>query len=147
MWGSSILADNSKLIVVSNRLPVEVERTEDGFNYHPAAGGLATSLQAVRKQRKMVWLGWPGLPVWDDKDRNNIERELVKKYDSVPLFLPPSDFNLYYEGFSNGTIWPLFHYFPQNAHYEAREWAAYQEINVLFRDKILEIAEPGDILR
>ena len=146
MWGSSILVDNSKLIVVSNRLPVEVERTEDGFNYHPAAGGLATSLQAVRKQRKMLWLGWPGIQVWDDKDRKSIQKQLIKEYDSVPLFLPASDFNLYYEGFSNGTIWPLFHYFPQNAHYEAREWAAYKNINALFRDKILEIVEPGDLL-
>ena len=140
------MAKDPKLIVVSNRLPVEVERTEGGFNYHPAAGGLATSLQSVRKQREMLWLGWPGIQVWDDKDRKSIERELVKEYDSVPLFLPPSDFDLYYEGFSNGTIWPLFHYFPQNAHYEAREWDAYQKINTLFRDKILEIAEPGDLL-
>jgi len=140
------LANDSKLIVISNRLPVEVVRTEDGLDYHPAAGGLATSLQAVRKQRDMVWLGWPGIHVWDDKERTNIERRLVKEYESVPLFLPPSDFDLYYEGFANGTIWPLFHYFPQNAHYEAREWNAYKAINALFRDKILEIVQPGDLL-
>ncbi len=140
------MAKESKLIVISNRLPVEVERTASGFNYHPAAGGLATSLQAVRKQREMLWLGWPGTQVWDDKDRKGIESHLVEEYDSVPLFLPPSDFDLYYEGFSNGTIWPLFHYFPQNAHYEAREWNAYKEINARFRDKILEFAQPGDLL-
>jgi trehalose 6-phosphate synthase/phosphatase len=140
------MAKKPKLIVVSNRLPVELERTESGFNYHPAAGGLATSLQSVRKQREMLWLGWPGAHVWDDKDRQTIERELVKEYDSVPLFLPPSDFDLYYEGFSNGTIWPLFHYFPQNAHYEAREWEAYKQINARFRDKILEFVQPGDLL-
>ncbi|MCH8339830.1 MAG: trehalose-6-phosphate synthase, partial [Chloroflexi bacterium] len=140
------MVKDPKLIVVSNRLPVEVVRTEDGLKYHPAAGGLATSLQSVRKQRDMVWLGWPGIHVWDDKERKEIERRLVKEYESVPLFLPPSDFDLYYEGFSNGTIWPLFHYFPQNAHYEAREWSAYKAINALFRDKILEIARPGDLL-
>ena len=140
------MGKDPKLIVVSNRLPVEVVRTEDGLKYHPAAGGLATSLQSVRKQRDMVWLGWPGIHVWDDKERKEIERRLLKEYESVPLFLPPSDFDLYYEGFSNGTIWPLFHYFPQNAHYEAREWSAYKVINALFRDKILEIARPGDLL-
>ena len=140
------MVKDPKLIVVSNRLPVEVVRTEDGLKYHPAAGGLATSLQSVRKQRDMVWLGWPGIHVWDDKERKEIERRLLKEYESVPLFLPPSDFDLYYEGFSNGTIWPLFHYFPQNAHYEAREWSAYKAINAVFRDKILEIARPGDLL-
>ena len=140
------MGKDPKLIVVSNRLPVEVVRTEDGLKYHPAAGGLATSLQSVRKQRDMVWLGWPGIHVWDDKERKEIERRLLKEYESVPLFLPPSDFDLYYEGFSNGTIWPLFHYFPQNAHYEAREWSAYKAINAVFRDKILEIARPGDLL-
>ena len=140
------MSKRSKLIVVSNRLPVEVERTDDGFNYHPSAGGLATSLQSVRKQREMLWLGWPGIHAWDDKDRKSIEKHLVEELGSVPLFLPASDFDLYYEGFSNGTIWPLFHYFPQNAHYSAREWNAYREINALFRDKILEVAEPGDLL-
>ncbi len=94
----------------------------------------------------MLWLGWPGIHVWDDKDKREIEQQLRKEYGSVPLFLPPSDFDLYYEGFSNGTIWPLFHYFPQNAHYEAREWEAYKEINSRFRDKLLELAEPGDLL-
>ncbi|MFQ5943210.1 MAG: bifunctional alpha,alpha-trehalose-phosphate synthase (UDP-forming)/trehalose-phosphatase [Anaerolineales bacterium] len=140
------MAKNPRLVVVSNRLPVEVVRTDGKFKYHPSAGGLATSLQAVRKQREMLWLGWPGIQVWDDKHRKSIERHLVKEYDSIPLFLPPADFDLYYEGFSNGTIWPLFHYFPQNTHYEEKEWHAYQEINGLFRDKIVEIAEPGDLL-
>ena len=135
-----------KLIVVSNRLPVEVERTEGGFNYHPAAGGLATSLESVRRKREMLWLGWPGVHVWDDKDRESIQAHLSGQFGSIPLFLPASDFDLYYEGFSNGTIWPLFHYFPQNTHYESSEWQAYKRINSLFRDKILEIAQPGDLL-
>jgi trehalose 6-phosphate synthase/phosphatase len=138
------VTDNSKLLVVSNRLPVTIERGEDGLVYHPAAGGLATSLQSVRKKWQMRWLGWPGIQVEDAAEQQLIDGQLRELHGSIPLFIPAAEFEAYYQGFSNGTIWPLFHYFPQNTHYDAGEWRAYQSVNRLFRDKIVEMVEPGE---
>lgn len=107
---------------------------------------MATSLQSLRKRHRLRWLGWPGICVDSEEERRVIAEHLSKSLDAVPVFLPEQIFDAYYEGFSNGTIWPLFHYFPQNAHYDQKEWEAYQHVNALFRDRIVEILEPGDTL-
>lgn len=140
------MADDSRLLIVSNRLPVRVERTTDGFTCNPAVGGLATSLQSLRNLYRLRWLGWPGIPVENEDERRAIGRDLSRNLDAIPIFLPEETFEAYYEGFSNGTLWPLFHYFPQNAHYDRSEWKAYQRVNELFRDRIVEILEPDDVL-
>ncbi|MCK5054284.1 MAG: hypothetical protein KAR65_08400, partial [Anaerolineales bacterium] len=50
-----------RLIVVSNRLPVSLERDDGGYIYNPSVGGLATTLNAVREETDMLWLGAPGI--------------------------------------------------------------------------------------
>jgi trehalose 6-phosphate synthase/phosphatase len=92
----------------------------------------------------MLWLGWPGVNVSSEKNREQITERLSEEFSCIPLFLPRAQFDRYYFGFSNGCIWPLFHYFPQYAHYEAKEWQAYRKINHAFKEKILAIAKPGD---
>ena len=138
------MPDDSQLLVVSNRLPVQLERGSDGFEYRPTAGGLATALSTARDRRRFRWLGWPGIHVEDEAERRAIGDDLAEHFDAIPLFVPEATFEAYYSGFSNGTIWPLFHYFPQYAHYAQREWDAYHEVNRLFRDRILEIASPDE---
>jgi trehalose 6-phosphate synthase/phosphatase len=143
-------ADRSKvqperLLVVSNRLPVTVSRVEDGrFAYQPSVGGLATSLNALREEMDMVWLGTPGLNVEDRDEQARLTQELDREYDSVPLFLDQGEFNRYYDGFSNGCLWPLFHYFPQFAHFDSHEWEAYRRVNRAFAERIVDIARPDD---
>ena len=137
---------DASLLIVSNRLPVRVERTADGFAYEPVAGGLATSLQSLRHVYRLRWLGWPGLPVENETERATIAQDLSRRLDAVPIFLPAHIFDAYYEGFANGTLWPLFHYFPQHAHYDADEWEAYRRVNELFRDRIVEIIAPNDVV-
>lgn len=137
---------DSRLLIVSNRLPVMVERTAHGFDHQPMAGGLATSLRSLRGNYKMRWLGWPGIHVDREDERRIIEGELLRTLDAVPVFLPERTFEAYYAGFSNSALWPLFHYFQQNARYDLEEWHAYRRVNELFRDRIVEIVEPDDIL-
>jgi trehalose 6-phosphate synthase/phosphatase len=136
--------ERGRLIIVSNRLPVSVERKPGEFEYRSSVGGLATSLNSLRKRMDMLWLGWPGVNVSHEKDREEISHRLSEELSCIPLFLPRAQFDRYYFGFSNGCIWPLFHYFPQHAHYEVKEWQAYRQINRAFKDKLLEITRPGD---
>lgn len=135
-----------RLIVVSNRLPVTVKRAGGGFEYTPSVGGLATTLNALREDMEMIWIGTPGINVGSAEEFQRIETDLRERFDSVPLQLSAEQFDKYYLGFSNGCIWPLFHYFPQFAHYDHEEWETYRDVNARFCEKVLEHAGPNDTI-
>ena len=133
-----------RLVIVSNRLPVSVERGPEGFDFRPSIGGLATSLSTLREEREMVWVGWPGIELEKEAERQDIRTRLRQESGCVPLFIPPELFERFYDGFSNSTIWPLFHYFPQHAHFDQKTWKAYQKVNKLFLEKLLEVVQSED---
>ncbi len=141
---SDPIATTERLVVVSNRLPVTVSAHNGGFTYTPSVGGLATTLNTLRSDIEMIWLGTPGLDISDPKDQDRVKHDLFGQFDSVPIFLDAAKFDAYYNGFSNGCLWPLFHYFPQYAHYDFEEWSAYQSINRRFSEAVLEVARPSD---
>lgn len=64
----------------------------------------------------------------------------------VPIFPDKDVYNDYYNGFSNSTLWPLFHYFPSLIENKREYFTAYKKINELFAEKILEILEPNDVV-
>jgi len=135
----------SKLIIVSNRLPVTINRKEGALFYHPSAGGLATGLNSYKSKLKRLWVGWIGTPIEDDWERVSVESDLEKD-NLIPVFLSQKEIDLFYGGFSNKGIWPHFHYFTQYTTYEDAYWEAYQQVNQKFAKIVGEIAEEGDII-
>src|SRR5207249_1349127 len=67
-------------------------------------------------------------------------------FDCVPVILPSTLARPYYAGFSNGTLWPLFHSFSTYARYSASEWEAYRTVNAKFADAIVQALRPKDQL-
>ncbi len=136
----------SKTIIVSNRLPIKINKNEKGkLEYHPSPGGLATGLSSVYKQGNNIWIGWPGIVTNKKQEKDEIT-EALHKESMHPVFLSEEDIKDFYEGFSNETIWPNFHYFNQYAVYDQHLWEAYVKANKKFVDEILKKAEPGDML-
>jgi trehalose 6-phosphate synthase/phosphatase len=135
----------SKTIIVSNRLPVKLVENNGEHSFTPSEGGLATGLGSIYQQSGNVWVGWPGLEVNDEEQRSKITHELDSK-NLKPVFLSQDEINQYYEGFSNEVLWPVFHYMPTYARYQQSYWDCYLHVNKKFRDIILDIAEPGDII-
>ena len=136
----------AKTIIVSNRLPIKISRDEeDDLIYLPSEGGLATGLGSIYKQGENIWIGWPGLPVNKSKEKELICEEL-KKENMSPVFLSTSEIEDFYEGFSNETLWPNFHYFNQYAVYDEELWKAYQKVNRKFAKAIESHLEEGDTL-
>ncbi|HHP7241309.1 MAG TPA: bifunctional alpha,alpha-trehalose-phosphate synthase (UDP-forming)/trehalose-phosphatase [Cyclobacteriaceae bacterium] len=133
----------SKTIIVSNRLPVKITQEDDKLTYKPSEGGLATGLGSIYKSGDNIWLGWPGLPIHKPDLKEEVMKNL-KKESMRPVFLTQQDIEDYYEGFSNGTLWPNFHYFNQYVVYDDDHWKAYQKVNKKFAKEIIEVAEPGD---
>ncbi len=137
----------SRLIIVSNRLPVSASRSEGRLELTRSVGGLATGLGSFYKNYQSSWLGWPGVTLEEitDSERSTLRASLQKE-SCYPVFLGEKDMEEYYFGFSNKTIWPLFHYFSQYATYQQQFWEAYKRVNAIFSDEIVRIAEPEDTI-
>ncbi len=134
----------NRIIIVSNRLPVKATKRKNKIVFSYSVGGLATGVSSVSNLYKTLWIGWPGI-ITDNKTEQNTIRENLTAKDMYPIFLTNRHINKYYYGFSNDTIWPLFHYFPQYVKYNDDTWEAYLEVNQVFCDKIVKVAKPGDI--
>ncbi|MBC7170402.1 bifunctional alpha,alpha-trehalose-phosphate synthase (UDP-forming)/trehalose-phosphatase [Candidatus Bipolaricaulota bacterium] len=131
-----------RTIIVSNRLPVTAN--EEGVGFVPSVGGLATGLASVHASGEGRWVGWPGIAAEALRGKEGTVRRNLAGLNCVPVFLSSRDVRDYYGGFSNRTIWPLFHYFTQHATYNRDHWAAYRRVNERFAAATAEIAEPGD---
>lgn len=136
----------AKTIIVSNRLPIKIQRNEKRqLEYHTSAGGLATGLGSIYKEGNNLWIGWPGL-VSSRKDEKAEITEAIAKESMIPVFLTEDDIKDFYEGFSNETLWPNFHYFIQYAIYDPKLWEAYKRVNRKFADEIAKKCDPDDTL-
>jgi trehalose 6-phosphate synthase/phosphatase len=134
------------LVIVSNRLPVSVEKRKGDVSLEPSVGGLATGLGSFYKSHNALWIGWPGI---DQQKITGEERKIEAKLLSencYPIFLSHKDIENYYHKFCNTTIWPLFHYFLQYAVYSQSWWQTYERVNKVFCDTVVEIWEQGDII-
>ncbi len=142
-----------KIVVVSNRLPFTVERESCAIQFKASAGGVATGLKSLldsmpgflTPKPEYLWVGWPGGAVTPE-DRAEVQARARSEFRSHAVFLSEQDFEHFYEGFCNKTIWPLFHYFPQNATYDENYWRQYVRVNEVFAESLLEVVGPEDIL-
>ena len=135
----------AKTIIVSNRLPVKISQEDGEFQYKPSEGGLATGLGSIYKDGDNIWIGWPGLPVSKSEHQQEITKNL-KKESMKPVFLTSTEIEEFYEGFSNETLWPNFHYFNQYIVFDEDMWKAYQKVNKKFAKAIEEVLEPDDTI-
>ncbi|HKJ79694.1 MAG TPA: bifunctional alpha,alpha-trehalose-phosphate synthase (UDP-forming)/trehalose-phosphatase, partial [Prolixibacteraceae bacterium] len=134
-----------RFLIISNRLPVQLSISENNVDATPSVGGLATGMESVSKSSNSSWIGWSGV------DTEELTPELstkvdkaLEKEDCINVNLTEEEVELYYEGFSNKTVWPLFHYFTQFVKYEEEQWQAYVKVNQKFADVIAENMEGVD---
>lgn len=129
------------LINVSNRLPVTI-----GTTIEKSSGGLVTAMEGVGEDVRLKWVGWAGGVVEDPDKRSRLSAELGERFNYVPIFLNEDDANDYYTGFSNSSLWPLLHYNLAYARYDARWYDAYQRVNRIFAEAVLQEAGEGDLI-
>jgi len=137
----------SKIHIISNRLPYSITEENNKYSLQASVGGLATGLSSVYKKFGGKWIGWSGISsesITQEK-QEEIDQLLVAE-DCLSVPLTTEEVDLYYEGFSNNTIWPLFHYFAQYAEFNHEEWEVYKAVNKKFADAALAILEDGDTI-
>ncbi len=126
-----------RLIVVSNR----VTPSDSG---NASAGGMAVALLAALKQRGGLWFGWNG----EACQNRDINPEIIKTgsltFATIPL--PEPDIELYYNGYANRSLWPLFHYRTDLALFDYHFFEAYLRVNSLFTTKLAPLLNEDDLI-
>jgi trehalose 6-phosphate synthase len=133
---------DKKLFIVSNRLPIIIAHDDDDWKVNPSSGGLITALAPLMKRNHGTWLGWPGCgpeaPVGSLLEGYSKEQG----YDLKPVLISDEEVERYYRGFSNQTIWPLFHDLLGYCSFDAENWGYYTRANEKFAEKIAALARP-----
>ncbi len=138
------MGGDKKTIIVSNRLPVTIIEKGGQLDYKTSEGGLATGLGSIYREGSNVWLGWPGIVV-KDEHKEEVTAFLAEG-NMAPLFLSQKEVERFYKGFSNETLWPLFHSFPSYASYDYDNWNSYKNVNRKYAEAIINIANPRDTI-
>ncbi|MCW2696300.1 MAG: otsA [Modestobacter sp.] len=132
---------DSPVVVVANRLPVDQVTDPDGSTrWQRSPGGLVTALEPFVAGRGGAWVGWSG-SAGDAPD----------PFDSggmhlVPVELSEEEVDRYYEGFSNASLWPLYHDVVEKPEYHRTWWDTYVQVNKRFADRAAQVAAEGAIV-
>ena len=126
------------MIVVSNRLPVDYREGPDGTTvWNSSPGGLVTALEPVMRAADGAWIGWAGVA---DREFPPFEHDGIS---IIPVPLSADELEDYYEGFSNDTLWPIYHDVIVPASFHRDWWSSYQTVNQRFAEAVAEVAAEG----
>jgi trehalose 6-phosphate synthase len=129
---------SADLVIVANRLPVDRVTDSDGNpGWRTSPGGLVTAIEPVMRANDGTWIGWPG----------GTEQELEPfEFDGlelVPMTMSEEEIENFYEGFSNATLWPLYHDVVAKPEFHREWWDSYESVNRRFAAKAAELASEG----
>jgi len=136
---------NNKTIIVSNRLPLQISIDNNSIEVTPSVGGLATGLKSVHSEGDGVWIGWSGIT--DEELDPELKPKVDEKVEAAQcrsVNLTEDDITNFYLGFSNRTLWPLFHYFLEYTEFETEYWESYKRVNEKFAKVVLKEINDGD---
>ncbi len=129
---------SADLVIVANRLPVDSVTEADGSQtWRRSPGGLVTALEPVMREADGAWIGWTGVPDVEVAPFDNEGLSLV------PIRLSSSEVEEFYEGFSNGTLWPLYHDAVAKPEFHREWWESYELVNERFAERAAEVAATG----
>ena len=126
----------SRLVCVSNRVMLPKRGA--------APGGLAVGVLAAMRDTGGLWFGWDGEVTTDEPGEADVLIRDGITYATIEL--RRRDFDAYYNGYANGTLWPLCHYLLSGFHYSDEQHDAYQRVNRLFAQRLAPLLAPDDVI-
>jgi trehalose 6-phosphate synthase len=126
----------TRLVCVSNRITLPRKSA--------TPGGLTVGILNAIKRSGGLWLGWGGETIDTEPGDPDIHIRDGVSYATVDL--RKRDFDLYYNGYSNEVLWPLFHYFPKGLRYSSEQRDAYEDVNRFFAQKLVALLQPNDVI-
>lgn len=133
------MSGSNSFVVVANRLPVDLHTHPDGSQeWTPSPGGLVSALSPVLEKNNGCWVGWPGVAD-EAPEPFSTDRGVLLH----PVKLTATDYEEFYEGFSNATLWPLYHDLIVTPTYHRDWWHTYRDVNERFADEVAAVAAEG----
>jgi trehalose 6-phosphate synthase len=126
----------TRLVCVSNRISLPRKSA--------APGGLAVGILSALKRTGGLWFGWGGETTQGEPDEPDIHIREGVTYATIEL--RKAEFELYYNGYSNDVLWPLFHYFSKGMRYSNEQREAYENVNRIFAQKLQPLLQPRDLI-
>jgi trehalose 6-phosphate synthase len=126
----------TRLVCVSNRISLPRKSA--------APGGLAVGILSALKRTGGLWFGWGGDTI--DQEPGDPEIHIRDSVTYATIDLRQAEFNLYYNGYANEVLWPLFHYFLKGMRYSGEQHDAYENVNRTFAQKLAPLIEPRDVV-
>ncbi len=135
-----------RLVVVSNRLPIVLQKDGEKLSVKPGVGGLVTALAPVLKNRGGLWIGWSGAE--DDVNLDQLLGSYSKGagYGLHPVFMTEEEVSGFYYGFANEIIWPLFHDFQSRCNFQPSYWNSYLNVNLKFSEAVGRVSRENDYI-
>ena len=142
----------SRLIIISNRLPFAVERQNGEIIIRQSSGGLVSAIKSYIEKNKThqnytdkIWVGSMDGNEEDWKTAMG-DGMIPDDFQMKPIYPDSLAYTNFYNGFSNSSLWPLFHYFPSLVEFRKEYFEAYKNINQFFANNVLNIYKQGDII-
>jgi trehalose 6-phosphate synthase len=130
--------ENTALVVVANRLPIRGVEHDGHWDWSLSSGGLVSALVPVLAESEGVWIGWPGV--------SGTEDAIPPRHEGIALRAVPisdEEYEAFYLGFANATLWPLYHDAIRPAIFDRAWWHAYVAVNERYAAAVAEAAAPG----
>jgi trehalose 6-phosphate synthase/phosphatase len=136
----------SRVLLVSNRLPVRIDVRDGATTIQPSSGGLATGLSGPHAASDWLWIGWPGDLDALSADEREAALARLSELRLEPVELSTAELERYYDGYCNAVLWPLFHYLPAQLPLEIRNFEEYRRINERFAEAVVKHYRDGDVI-
>ena len=134
------------MILVSNRLPTNIEPGPDGPVLKPSSGGLVTALKPLFKARKGYWIGWLGEGDGEEAEELLAASAADSACQLIPVALTAGERKGFYTGFSNEIVWPLFHDLQARCNFDPSYWKAYVSVNRKFAEATARVARHDSVV-
>lgn len=139
----------NRLIIVSNRLPIVLTKGRDNsWQVSSGSGGLVTAMAPVLKNRGGIWIGWAGNVAEEGLVTDQLLQEKSKEigYSLKAINLTSEEKEMYYKGFANEVLWPLFHDFIAHCNFNPKYWKSYQQVNHKFAQTVTQNVAEDDFI-
>jgi len=127
----------AKLVIVSNRVILPRERSA-------RAGGLALGVGYALRRYGGLWFGWSGEVTEETSTTPQIVSSGNVTYATIDL--GRTDYAQYYSGFSNSTLWPLFHYRLGILEFRREDFAGYLRVNKTLAQGLAPLVKGDDLI-